>query len=213
MDIHQTATLEQNAPYSALVAQKSDLLNNVIDLATTEGIWELTEDDRGRRLLRLQLKDQFNGQCTGEFAPEELKNAVHLTSRFHALKGALLRVGHWRSQLQQLFDNIRQWCHNLPGGAAIQEEPIVVREERSGEYMVSRLTITSKGQTMRVEPVAAWVVGADGRVDLKGTGGPFILLYSQQDDSWSYFQNNYPTAASPLTEVLFLQLAEACLHG
>lgn len=213
MNIHQTATLEQNPAFSALVTQKNDTLSANIDLATGEGTWELAADQYGRPILRLRLRDQFGGQGTADFVPEELQHEAHLTRRLHSLKAALLYVGQWRDRLQQLFTSIRQWCQQLPGGAFIQEEPLTLREERSGEYEVSRLLIFSGGQTMRVEPVAAWVVGADGRVDLKGLGGPLVLLYVQQDGGWFSLQNQFPMAMSPLTETLFLQLAEACLHG
>jgi len=88
-----------------------------------------------------------------------------------------------------------------------------MREERSGEYEAARLLITSNGQMMRVEPVASWIVGADGRVDLRGIGGPFTLLYSQQDGGWLYLRETLPMEMYPLTQELFLQLAEACLNG
>ncbi len=213
MNVRQGPNLKQHKTYSSLVAQKNALLEGVLDLATAEGAWELDKDNRGRPLLLLRLTDQLNGQTTAAFAPEELQNDAHLSSRLRGLKGALLHVGHWRGQLQQLFADVRRWCQGLPGGAYVQEEPMVVREERSGEYEVTRLIVSSKGQTMRVEPVALWVVGADGRVDLKGIGGPFTLLYFQQDGGWAYVQNGPPAVTMPLTEGLFLQLAEACLDG
>jgi len=213
VDIDQTVNLKQNTALSALVAQTDPIVRAAIDVATAVGTWDLAADERGRPLLILRIRDQFNGQCSAIFAPDELRNQQHLASRLHLLKGSLLRVGHWRGQLKLLFDDIRQWCQALPGGAYVQEESIVMREEQSGEYEASRLRITSNGQTMLVEPVALWIVGADGRVDLRGTGGPFTLLYSQQDQGWFYLPNSLPLATYPLTKELFLQLAEACLNG
>jgi hypothetical protein len=213
MEIHQTASLKQNSALSELIAHIDPAVKAAVDVATAVGTWDLAADERGRPLLVLRLRDPLNGQCSATFAPDELRNKQHLASRLHALKGALLQVGEWRKQLQQLFDNIRQWCQTLPGGAYVQEEPLVMREERSGEYEASRLIITSNGQTMRVEPVALWIVGADGRVDLRGIGGPFTLLFSQQDGGWFYLAETLPIATYPLTQELFLQLAEACLNG
>jgi hypothetical protein len=214
VNIDQAVNLRLNALLSTLVAQKDAVLNSVIDVATAEGIWELGADERGRPVLTLRLRDQFNGQCSATFAPEELQNDAHLSSRLYGLKEALIRVGHWRGQIQRLFADIRQWCQNLPGGAYVQEEPIIIREERSGEYDATRLLITRDGHTLRVEPIATWIVGADGRVDLKGMGGPFTLLYSQQDGGWFYFPDTFPRVKPlPLTDALFLQLAEACLDG
>jgi len=213
VDFDQTANVKKNTAYSTLVAQIDPTVRAAIDVASAVGTWDLEADERGRPLLVLRIRDQFNGQCSAAFAPDELRHQQHLASRLHLLKGSLLRVGHWRGQLKLLFDNIRQWCQALPGGAYVQEEPIVMREEQSGENEASGLRITGNGQTMLVEPVGLWIVGADGRVDLRGTGGPFTLLYSQQGQGWFYLPNSLPLATHPLTKELCLQLAEACLNG
>ncbi|MGO8898436.1 MAG: hypothetical protein ACLQU5_08800 [Isosphaeraceae bacterium] len=213
MDIHQTEALERNAEYSALVAQTDQSLRATFDVASADATWGLAQDERGRPLLVLRLRDQLDGQCSAQFAPDELRNEQHLGLRLYSLKGALVRVGYWRGQLRLLFGNIRQWCVALPGGSYVREEPILMREERSGEYEATRLLITSNGQTMRAEPVASWIVGADGRVDLRGIGGPFTLLYSREGAEWCYLRETPPIEMYPLTQELFLQLAEACLNG
>ncbi|HLX60595.1 MAG TPA: hypothetical protein VKX17_04870 [Planctomycetota bacterium] len=183
-----------------------------MDVATAEGTWELHKDKWHRSLLTLRLKDRFNGQTTADFAPEELQNESHMSSRFNVLKSALIRVGHWRELLRQLFSTIREWSRELPGTPHFEEDAIELYEERSGRYEVPRLIITSNGQSMRIEPVAAWVVGADGRVDMKGTGGPLILIYRETEKRWFYFQQ-FPAAEIPLTKDVFVRLAEACLNG
>jgi hypothetical protein len=213
VEIHQTPSLKQKAEYSALVAQTDQTLRATVNGASAVATWDLAADDRGRPLLVLRLRDDLNGQASAAFAPDELQSMRHLESRLHKLKGALVQVGHWREQLRLLFENLRLWCQALPRGADVQEELITIREERSGEYEVSRLVIRSDGQVMWVEPVALWIVGADGRVDLEGVGGPFTLLYSQQDGAWVFLRETPPLATFPLTQQLFLQLAEACLHG
>jgi hypothetical protein len=178
MNVTQTDALAHDSSYSALAARQEPLLKGAIDLDTAEGTWDLGKDDRGRPLLVLRLRDAFNGECTAAFAPDEMGNDSHLASRFRDLKGALLRVGQWRGQLQALFATVRPWCLGLTG-AHVREEPMCLSEERSGTYEASRLLVTSNGRTMRVQPVAAWVVGAEGRVDLKGVGESFTLVYSR----------------------------------
>ena len=83
----------------------------------------------------------------------------------------------------------------------------------SGMFQASRLLVASEGDTMRVEPVGSWVVGADGLVNLNGLGGPLTLLYFQKDDVWSYIPKTIPAQSIPLSRELFLELAEECLHG
>jgi hypothetical protein len=203
----------QNAELSALVAQKEPAVVAAIDLATAVASWDLTADERGRPLLVLRVRDQLGAEGSAVFAPDELRNERHLASRLTALKGAVLQVGHWRGQLRVLFDNIRQWCQMLPGGAYVEEVPTILREEPSGEYEATRLVITSGGRTMQVVPVALWIVGADGQVDLIGIGGPFTLLHSRKDAGWSFLRETPPITTYPLTQELFLELAEACLNG
>jgi hypothetical protein len=213
VEIHQTTKLKQDSTLSALVAQADATVKAAIDVAAAVGTWDVSADERGRRVLVLRVRDQFEGQCSATFAPDELRYERHLASRLHPLKGALVQVSQWQRLLQQLFDNIRQWCEALPGGANIEEEPIMMLEEQSGEYEVSRLVVVSNGQTMLVEPVALWNVGAEGRVDLKGTGGPLTLIYLQKEGEWYHLAQMPPITTSLLTQALFLELSEACLNG
>jgi hypothetical protein len=175
--------------------------------------WDVTTDRRGRILLALRLRDQTGAQSTFEFVPSEVQYHPQLVTVLDFLKEGLLHIRWWRDQLARLFANLRQWCQALPGGVSIQEEAITLREVRSGEYEVPRMVVTSNGHTMTIDPVAAWVVGADGRVDLNGIGGPLTLMYSQEKDEWYYLPHQIPVVTLPLTEDLFLKLAEECLYG
>jgi hypothetical protein len=213
MDVQQSPALNQNPEYSELLNGVNQLVTNEIDLATASGRWELSADEWQRPLLTLRVRDQFQGQGSANFAPGELRKLQHFTSRLHELKGAVVRVGHWRSQLASLYASIREWCNDIPGEPFVQDEPAVLREARSGEYEVARLVISRGVQVMKVVPVGSWIAGADGRVDLTGVGGPFTLLYIQKDNGWFYYQQTYPYKLFPLTREVFVDLAEACLDG
>ena len=212
MDVQQTAPLQHNTEYSKLANGVDPIVKNTIDLATGVGVWDLGVDERGRPLLNLRVRDQSDGQGSAEFAPDELRLERHLAKRLHDLKGGVIHVGKWRGQLKRLYADIRQWCRTYPEELFIREEPVILREERVGEYEAPCLVINSGNDSMRVEPIAAWVVGADGRVDLRGIGGPFTLLYSQREDQWRCVRNGFPFRADILTQELFLDLVEACLN-
>ena len=212
MNVQQTPALQQNAELSALVGQRQDVLDAVIGqpVAGASATWDLTTDSRSRPVLVLRLHDPHKGQSEGRFAPDELRNVPHLSARLGDLKEALIRVGGWLGLLERLYADIRQWSQALPA-VYVEELPVTVREERSGPYEATMLRVSSNARTMTVEPVAAWVVGADGRVDLKGVGGPFTLVYSQPKGGWYHVENKPPLTFLPLDQALYLDLARACL--
>ena len=210
MTIQQTPGLLQSPEYAALVTKADPLVASYLG-PTASAIWDLVNDERGRPLLKLKVVDPFSGPGTWNFAPDELRNERHLSSRLGDLTDSLVRTGVWRKPLDDLFSSIREWSQGLPG-AYIQEEPMTYRDG-NGMFEASRLLVTSEGLTMQVEPVGSWVVGADGLVNLNGLGGPYMLLYSQRDGGWFYLPDTTPAQTVPLTQELYLQLAEACLHG
>jgi hypothetical protein len=86
-----------------------------------------------------------------------------------------------------------------------------VVEEKSGEYEIPELMVIRGSAGMVITPIGAWVLGADGRVDMIGPGDRAILEYTQATDSWYHVPNHLPYRELPLTESLFRDLAEACL--
>ena len=64
---------------------------------------------------------------------------------------------------------------------------------------------------MTVTPVASWVLGWDGRIDLVGSEDRLSLMYSVSKGGWFHVPNYLPYGEHPLTETLFRELALACL--
>lgn len=212
MSVQQGPTLRQHAEYAPLVARAGAMVDSVIDPVSAAGTWDLESGEGGRPRLILRLRDDAEGQASAAFDPSELTTPAHFNRRVMALRDAFLRLKRWRAEVRRLFATISEWSEALPGGASLREEPITIHEKRSGPYEMSRLVIMSGGASMSVEPVAAWVVGADGRVDLKGNGGPFTLVYSRAE-GWRCVLDTFPVVKTPdLTKELFLELAHACLH-
>ena len=211
MQINQDVTLQINPTLSAEVAAKNPLLETAIGPSAIEATWELNGEP-GRPSLILRLRDQ-KGKLTSSatFATTELKNESDLTTRLSQLNEALLTVAEWRKIVEALFARIRPWCISLPGGSYVTDKSGWVEEERSGGYEVSELIVTSGGAGMIITPVGAWILGADGRVDINGPGDRRVLHYLRATDSWYHVPNDGPYRELPLTEMLFRELAEACL--
>ncbi len=53
--------------------------------------WDRVEDDRGRPLLTLRLRD-YTGEVTGHFTPRELEDYDHWRFRLYRIWGDLLQI-------------------------------------------------------------------------------------------------------------------------
>ncbi|MDB5309868.1 MAG: hypothetical protein JWO38_4070 [Gemmataceae bacterium] len=218
VQITQDSTLQADPVLAATVAEKNWLLETAIDGSAAEATWELNGEP-GRPNLILRVRDPEGYRSSATFAPVELKNETGLTSRLGDLNEALLRVAEWRKAVDTLFARIRPWCEALSGSPAVCKNINLVREERSGEYLVRELFVIPIGGDRLIDPlmvftpVAAWVVGWDGRVDMTGPGDRYILNYSRAAGAWYHVPNYLPYRQLPLTETLFRELAEACLDG
>jgi hypothetical protein len=213
MQINQDVTLQIAPALSAEVAAKTPLLEMAIGPSATEATWALNGDP-GRPSLILRLRDREGKlSSSATFAPTELKNETELTARLSCLSQALLKVVEWRKAVEALFTRIRPWCASLSGGSYVKEKSSWVEEEKSGWYEVPELMVIRGSAGMVITPVGAWVLGADGRVDMIGPGDRRILHYAQAADSWYHIPNDAPYREIPFTEPLFRELAEACLDA
>lgn len=213
MDTELTPALTERADLAQLVQAKSPLVEREIGVSATHATWDLVIDDRGRPRLQFRVRDDFDGQGSTQFAPEELRLEDHLRSRLHELKGAVLRVAGWRRRLRDLYEKIREWSKSHPQELYIEEGVVTLREERSGEYEAPCLTLRGGGQSMRFEPVGRWVVGADGRVDAKGIGGPFVLFLLESENAWFVLEDALGAVSTTLNRESLLRVVETCLNG
>ena len=192
-----------------MVAGKNQLLETTLNGSTAEATWELNGVE-GKPNLILQLRDPAGYNSSGTFAVHEFKSEAALVSRLGELGMALKHVAEWRKTVDTLFTRIRPWCFALPGEPAVCKNVNVVAEQASGEYLVQELYVVRGEDLMVITPVAAWVIGWDGRVDMYGSGDRCILEYKRQTNSWFHVPNYLPYRTLPLDESLFRELAAAC---
>jgi hypothetical protein len=210
--ITQDATVLTDPVLSATLAEKDRLLESIINGSAAEAVWQLDGGD-GRPGLNLYLRDQSGKRGSATFEPFELKSESVLAARLGTLGDALRKVGEWRRAVESLFARIRPWCASLPGNPHMTDGSTTVAEEQSGWYDVPELTVVRGRATLTITPVAAWVVGADGQVNMTGPGDRAVLEYTRATDSWYHVPNYLPYRELPLTESLFRELAEACLDA
>ena len=82
-----------------------------------------------------------------------------------------------------LFKNIEKWLK--PSKLKISRSKIEINEEAAGKYKIDKLKINdnNKKNVADVVPIAAWVIGANGRVDLVGKYDRTILVNLEKDKS------------------------------
>ena len=137
----------------------------------------------------------------------------------------------WRRKVEDLYSTIREWASEMEPTPTFATEPITIIEKWSGEYQIPRLLIRQGEDEMIVQPVARAVVGAEGRVDLKGLDGPFVLTLHESEPEppirtpkgvvrparrttkgWFWVEDRDPWGLIPLDGPFFRELAEACLR-
>ncbi len=140
-------------------------------------------------------------------------------------------LADWRKKVEDLYEKIREWASEMEPKPTFATEPISIIEKWSGEYQIPQLLIRQGADEMIVRPVARAVGGAEGRGDLEGLDGPFLLAWQDSEPSpplrgsngapifvtteptgWFWVQDRAPWASLLLDGPLFRELAESCLR-
>jgi hypothetical protein len=136
----------------------------------------------------------------------------------------LPEIVEWRDRLEGLYQNIRNWASRMKRPPTVEDRSITLNERRSGEYTVPELLLKRDGNQFWVRPVARWVIGAEGRVDLGNDEGSYTLVYlketpyhnpvktNKEANDWFWVNDRPPWDNYLFEEDLFLGLAEKCLE-
>ncbi len=84
------------------------------------------------------------------------------------------------SESEELYADIEQWLAGTE--LKTHREATSINEEASGQYLANRLIIEDEAgkKIADVSPVAAFVIAADGRLDMNGTVGKANIVHLQQ---------------------------------
>ncbi len=90
------------------------------------------------------------------------------------------RVDDWARRVKDLYATIGGW---LPDGwRTCEGEPILMQEELMRKFGVERIeipTLMLLGQgddAARLEPRGLWIIGGNGRIDLKRDGRRYLIV-------------------------------------
>ncbi|HEY5314276.1 MAG TPA: hypothetical protein VIK18_17215 [Pirellulales bacterium] len=208
MQVEISPDLEKRSELAALAEKSAGVLSDEIDLATARASWDYKVDSRNRPLLVLNLRDSLRGEAHADFTPVELTSETHLRARLHDLKGAMLLVSTWRGRVDRLFRDLRPWIAEAIPDSAVQERSTLLIERASGPYEMPAMTVFFQGKAIDIEPVACWVVGADGRVDVRGPLGDDAVLLVQ-NEKWYWLDQHAVDRLQPLTRDHFMALLQS----
>ncbi len=118
-----------------------------------------------------------------------------------------IRIDRWRVALMELRSKIRKWLDDPLKKKLIEltEFEKELHEDRVGAYKVKGVIVSLGRQRIVFDPVATYVIGAFGRVDVVGPAAKFTLIRQKDDVHWSLVNPNDPRQFEPFTKETFEQ--------
>jgi hypothetical protein len=112
----------------------------------------------------------------------------------------------WLSRVQRLLSQIEGWARQREW--QIRREDKTITEGLIGTYSVPVLQIKLPAGVLYVDPVARYVIGADGRVDLYSWPTLQRLLLIRRDDKWVLKTDSLIDWPQTWSRKTFYELAE-----
>lgn len=102
----------------------------------------------------------------------------------------------WLRNISDLYALIRKWLASLEKEDVLRcrMDSIALQEEQIGPYDVEVLTILIGKQKVAFYPKGAMIIGAEGRIDIRGQRGVRTIIFN--DGEWSLVER------SPMLKVL-----------
>ncbi len=123
------------------------------------------------------------------------------------------RLSRWRMALIELGMKLSKWLE-----APISKQVVTlekssksITEELLGPYTVNAWTVTIGGRRVIFDPIATYVVGSYGRVDVVGPAARFKLIREKDDGHWSLVDPSDPRITTPFTKEVFEKILLAAI--
>lgn len=139
-----------------------------------------------------------------------------LTARKQALGAEADReeqIKQWREDVKDLMSKIREWLRPFTEGDTLQIVDIEteLNEHQLGSYRLGGLDLIGPDHSvLRVRPVARFVVGASGRVDLEAMQSRTLIVRSDET-GWQIVEPDRRGARHALTQASLLAAIEDLL--
>src|SRR5262249_10729582 len=111
----------------------------------------------------------------------------------------------WVAAVQELVAQAEAWSHQKNWSVFRDQKEI--REDRIGSYHVPVLTIQSAQGRLMLNPIARFIVGAKGRVDLDVFPSYDSVPIIRTDGGWQFKSDDRPELDQPWAEDSFTRIA------
>jgi hypothetical protein len=111
----------------------------------------------------------------------------------------------WVAAVEQLVGEAEVWAHTRDW--AVRREAKTIREDRLGQYTVPRLLIHATAGRLLLDPVARYVPGAMGVVDLYVLPSYDAVMISRSDGGWQLHPIGADDEPQPWSEETFVHTA------
>ena len=82
------------------------------------------------------------------------------------------------ARVADLYAKVKQWMGNIDPSAQLTEENITIQEDPVGKYSAQSMWIDCPSRKrIQLIPRGRWILGAEGRVDIKSDLGMETLVY------------------------------------
>lgn len=124
------------------------------------------------------------------------------------------RINNWKERLAKLYDNIENWAQEL-GELEVQKKNILqFKEELMYRFDVEPESIPTIAihygiHRVSLVPMALWVLGANGRLNITTNKNQYILVdigISDTDSRWVIVDTSKRGQRISLNKVTFLKL-------
>ena len=113
-------------------------------------------------------------------------------------------VNDWQERVSQLLSLFEKWLEPMvkENLVAIERNTIEMTEDPLGTYEIKVMDVTAGSARVNIVPIARYVVGASGRVDLvRGHNKTMLIL--TEDNKWVFAYRDDGLQTEPLTEDSF----------
>lgn len=118
---------------------------------------------------------------------------------------AVQTLYQWLADVEELARDVERWSNQ--NNWLVRRDTKSITEDKLGSYLVPYLTIRAPQGGMIFEPIARYVVGASGRVDLCAFPSFFNAVVVRTDSGWHIKSLDKDSVDRRWSEESFLETA------
>jgi hypothetical protein len=114
--------------------------------------------------------------------------------------------GDWVAEVERFMNQAEEWAKKQGWGTL--QELKTIQEDRLGSYDVPRLLIHDTFGRLLLDPLARFVMGADGRIDLVVIPSWSGLILVKMPDGWFLLEDDADGPRFAWSEDVFVRTAK-----